>query len=161
MSEKYPMIVGFLFMITTIDFLVYGSGMGAKPIFNRMLEAKEPIIALQATVVGDYQFFSRTYRLVNTDAFRMYSKEEYAKNNFIEFFNNVDYLDLLATTNIACKLSASQATPLKAAYEYDLENLDRMGIPRESILELEERFSEKKKLYDGLKKFRSGIIIPS
>ena len=99
-GKKYPMIVRFLFMITTIDFLVYGSGMSAEPILNRMLGSKDPIIALQSTVVGNYQFFSRTYQLVKTDAFRMYSNQEYSKNNFIEFFNNVDYLDLLATTNI-------------------------------------------------------------
>ncbi len=91
----------------------------------------------------------------------MYSKQEYSNNNFIEFFNNIDYLDLLATTNIAYKLTSSKATPIKAAYEYDLENLKRIGFRRKSILKLEKRFSKKKKLYEKLKKFRSGIIIGS
>jgi hypothetical protein len=161
MARKYPMIVNFLFPITTIDFLVYGSGMSAEPIFNKMLESQNPIIALQSTVVGNYQFFSRTYQLFKTDAFRMYSKQEYSKSNFIEFFNNIDYLDLLATTNIAYKLTPSKTTPIKAAYEYDLENLKRIGFRRKSILKLEKRFSRKKRLYEKLKKFRSGIIIPS
>ena len=57
MAKKYPMIVDFLFPITTMDFLVYGSGMGIEPIFNKMFESNDPIIALQSTIVGDYQFF--------------------------------------------------------------------------------------------------------
>lgn len=159
MGRKYPMIVNFLFPITTIDFLVYGSGMSVEPIFNKMVGSKDPIIALQSTVVGNYQFFSKTYHLFTTDAFRMYSKQEYRKSNFIEFFNNIDYLDLLATTNIAYKLTPSKTTPIKAAYEYDLENLKRIGSRRKLILELKKRFLRKKRLYEKLKKFRSGIII--
>jgi hypothetical protein len=160
MAKKYPMIVNFLFPITTIDFLVYGSGMSVEPIFHKMFENNEPIVALQTTRVGNYQFFSRTYQLFKTDVFMMYSKQEYSKVNFIEFFNNIDYLDLLATTNIAYKLTPSKTSPLKAAYEYDLENLRHMGFSRKFISKLEKRFSQKKKLYIKLKKFRSGIIIP-
>lgn len=89
----------------------------------------------------------------------MYSKQEYSKVNFIEFFNNIDYLDLLATTNIAYKLTPSKTTPIKAAYEYDLENLRRMGFRKKFISKLQKRFSRKKKIYVKLKKFRSGIII--
>jgi hypothetical protein len=57
MAEKYPMIVNFLFPITTMDFLVYGSGMSVEPIFNKMFENNEPIVALQTTRVGNYHFF--------------------------------------------------------------------------------------------------------
>ena len=160
-GEKFPTIVKFLFPITTIDFLIYGSGMGAEPIFKKMFESKNPIIALQSTEVGGYQFFSRTYQLFKTDAFRMYSKQEYGNHNFIEFFNNIDYLDLLATTNIAFKLTPWKTTPIKAAYEYDLENLKHLGLRRKSIRNLEKRFSKKKRLYEKLKKFRSGMIIDS
>ena len=160
MSKKYPLILHFLFPITTIDFLIYGSGMATEPIFNKMFQNKGPIVAFQSTTVGDYQFFCRTYQLFKTDAFRMYSKREYSSKNFIEFFNNVDYLDLLATTSIAYKLSPSKTTPIKAAYEYDLENMMRMGYRRKYILKLEKRFKKKKQLYKRLKKFRSGIIIP-
>jgi hypothetical protein len=96
MGKKYPMILNFLFLITTIDLLVYGSGMSAEPICNKMFGSKSAVIALQSTVVGNYQFFCRTYQLFKTDAFRMYSKQEYSKNNCIEFFTNIDYLDLLA-----------------------------------------------------------------
>jgi hypothetical protein len=91
----------------------------------------------------------------------MYSKHEYSNSNFIEFFNNIDYLDLLATTNIAYKLTPKKTTPIKAAYQYDLENLKRMGFRRKSIKKLEKRFSRKKRFYENLKKFRSGIIIPA
>lgn len=159
MGKKFPIIVKSLFPITTLDFLVYGSGMAIEPIHNKMIENKGPIFAFQSIIVGDYQFFYRTYQLFKTDAFRMYAKEEYSNYNFIEFFNNIDYLDLLATTNISYRLTSSNTTPIKAAYEYDLENLKRIGFPHNSILKLEKRFSKKKKLYEKLKKFRSGIII--
>lgn len=158
MSNKFPMLLS-LFPLTTIDFLVYGSGLAIEPIFRKMYESIDPVAALQSTVVGDYQFFFRTYSLLKTNAFTMYSKPEYSKNNFIEFFNNIDYLELLATTNICYQLTPTRTTPIKAAYEYDLENLKRIGVRRNSIMKYEKRFSRKKKLYENLKKFRSGIII--
>lgn len=160
MAKKYPKIVGFLFPFTTIDFLIYGSGMGAEPIISKMLESPKPILALESKTVGNYQFFSRTYQLNKTDAYKMYSKQEYSKSNFIEFFNNIDYLDLLATTNISYELTPTKNSPIKAAYEYDLENLKRMGFRRKSILKLETRFSRKKRQYEKLKKINSGILFP-
>lgn len=159
MSKKFPMILNFLFPITTIDFLIYGSGMAAEPIFNKMFENRMPVVAFTSTIVGDYQFFCRTYQLFKSDAFRIYAKPEYSAKNFIEFFNNIDYLDLLATTTICYKLTDNKTTPLKAAYEYDIENLKKIGFSRNYIAKYRKRFSKKKNLYKKLKKFRSGIII--
>jgi hypothetical protein len=119
-ADLFPMIVNFLFPITTIDYLIYGSGFGVEPIFNKMFESNSPIHSLESSLVGEYQFFYRTYKLVNNDPFRIYSKNEYRENNFIEFFDNIDYLDLLAITSIAYKLTPTNTTPPKAAYEYDL-----------------------------------------
>ena len=90
--------------MTTIDFIVYGAGMGSEPIMNKMFENNEPITALESDIIGKYRLYYKTYELVKTDAFRLYSNIEYSQNNFIEFFNNIDYLDLLATTNIGFKI---------------------------------------------------------
>lgn len=158
MAKRYPMIANFLFPITTIDFMVYGSGMSAEPIFNKMFKKNNPVQALQSSKIGNYQFFYRTYRLVNTDDFRMYSNKEYNENNFIEFFNNIAYLDLLATTNIAYKTLTKTTTP-KSAYEYDIENLRKIGTQQEFLAKLERQFSRKKRYYEKLKKIRSGILI--
>lgn len=157
MRREYPMIVD-LFQMTTVDFLLYGSGIAAEPIFNKMFESDKPILALEGLNLGDYRFFWRTYKLLKDDAFRMYSDPEYSQNNFIEFFNNIDYLDLLATTDISYRLKESRCTPPKPAYKYDLQNLERIGSRRESIRKLEKRFSEKRKCFEDLNKLRSGIV---
>jgi hypothetical protein len=159
MSKRFPMILNFLFPISTIDFLIYGTGMAVEPIFNKMFENRKPIVSFASTIIGEYQFFCRTYQLMKSDAFRMYAKPEYSENNFIEFFNNIDYLDLLATTNICFKLTENRNTPLRPAYKYDLENLKKMGLKHAYIAKLKKRFSQKMIQYKKLKKFRSGIII--
>ena len=159
MSNRFPMILNFLFPITSIDFLIYGAGMAAEPIFNKMFENSEPVSALTSTIVGEYQFYCRTYELIKTDAFRMYAKPEYCEKNFVEFFNNIEYLDLIATTSICYKLTENRSTPLKPAYEYDIENLKRIGFRNNYIRKFSKRFSKKMTQYKRLNKFRSGVII--
>ena len=133
--------------------------MAAEPIFNKMFENSKSVVAFTSTIVGEYQFFCRTYQLLKSDAFRIYAKPEYSEKNFIEFFNNIDYLDLLATTSISYKLTDNKTTPLKSAYEYDIENLKQIGFSSNHITKYRKRFSKKKTLYKKLNKFRSGIII--
>lgn len=159
MSKRFPMLLNFIFPITTIDFFIYGTGMAAEPIFNKMFENNAPNIAFASTIVGEYQFFFRTYQLFKSDSFRIYAKPEYSEKNFIEFFNNIDYLDLLATTKISYKLKDNKTTPPKAAYKYDIENLKQIGLKNKYITKYKKRFAKKNMLYKKLKKFRSGIII--
>ncbi|MEI6308958.1 MAG: hypothetical protein WCP58_04880 [bacterium] len=159
MRKLFPMILDSLFPITTIDFLIYGAGMATEPIFNKMFENAEPVNVLTSTIVGEYQIFCRTYQLVKTDVFRMYAKPEYCEKNFVEFFNNIDYLDLLATTSVCCKLTMNRTTPPRPAYEYDIENLKRIGYDNNYIMKFSKRFLESKNRYTRLNKFRSGIII--
>lgn len=159
MGHRFPMIVNFLFPITTIDFFIYGAGMAAEPVLNKMFENSNPVVAFTSTVVGEYQFYCRTYQLVKTDAFRIYAEPEYSERNFIEFFNNIDYLDLLASTSICFKLKDNKTTPLRPAYKYDIENLKRIGFSNKYIRKFSKRFSKKMIQYKRLKKFRSGIVI--
>lgn len=159
LSKRFPFIVEYLFPMTTIDFIVYGAGVGSEPITNKMLENKEPITALESDLIGNYRFYYRTYELVKTNAFFLYSNREYSQNNFIEFFNNLDYLDLLATTNIGFKIQGTDRYDVKPAYKRDIENLKRIGYHKDYIKRWFNRFYKKEIEYNSLKKFRSGIIL--
>ena len=158
LKERFPNIVKILFPITTIDFLIYGAGMGVEPIMNKMFENKEPIIPLESNIIGNYRFYYRTYELVKTDAFRLYSKDEYLKNNFIEFFNNIEYLDLLATTNIGFKIKGTDRYDSKAAFRFDLEELERKGFHKDYIKRWKKRFTLKEKEYKKSRIIRTGIL---
>jgi len=159
LSKRFPFIVEYLFPMTTIDFIVYGAGVGSEPITNKMYENKEPITALESDLIGNYRFYYRTYELVKTNAFFLYSNPEYSQNNFVEFFNNLDYLDLLATTNIGFKIQGTDRYDVKPAYKRDIENLKRIGYHKDYIKRWFNRFYKKELEYNFLKKFRSGIIL--
>jgi hypothetical protein len=158
LKERFPNIVEFLFPITTIDFLIYGAGMGSEPIMNKMLENNEPITALESDMIGKYRLYYRTYELVKTDSFRLYSKQEYSQKNFIEFFDNIEYLDLLATTNIGFKIPGTNRYDSKPAYQRDIDHLKRIGFHKDYIKRWLKRFKKKELEYKKHKKFRSGII---
>ena len=97
--------------------------------------------------------------MVKTNAFFLYSNPEYSQNNFLEFFNNLDYLDLLATTNIGFKIQGTDRYDVKPAYKRDIENLKRIGYHKDYIKHWFNRFYKKELEYNSLKKFRSGIIL--
>lgn len=159
MKKLFPMIVGFLFPITTVDYILYGAGFGVEPIFSKMIKSNSPIYSMESSVVGDYRFFYRTYKLEGADSFKQYSKKEFRENNWIEFFDNIDYLNQLATTNVAFSLTQSKTTPSKAAYEYDLKHLSNIKYKQSFISRLESQFSKQKKYNLEFKKFRTGIVI--
>ena len=159
MAERFPIIVEYLFPITTIDFIVYGAGMGSEPVMKKMLENKEPITALESDIIGKYRIYYRTYELIKTDAFRLYSDKEYSQKNFIEFFNNIEYLDLLATTNVGFKIKGSNKYDMKAAFIFDLEKLKNRGYYKDYINRWEKRFKRKESKYKRLKKIRTGVLI--
>lgn len=159
LAKRFPLIVEYLFPMTTIDFIVYGAGMGSEPIMNKMFENNEPIIALESDIIGKYRLYYKTYELVKTDAFRLYSNLEYSQNNFIEFFNNIDYLDLLATTNVGFKIDGTDRFDVKPAYQRDIEYLRKIGFHKDYIKRWLTRFNKKEFEYKKYKKIRSGIII--
>lgn len=159
LSKRFPLIVDFLFLVSTIDFIVYGAGMGSEPIMTKMLENEKPITALTSDLIGNYRIYYRTYELTKTDAFRLYSNQEYSQNNFIEFFNNIDYLDLLATTNIGFKIEGTDKYDVKPAYQRDIEHLKKNGYYKDYIKRWLKRFKKKELEYKKYKKTRSGIII--
>lgn len=158
LSKRFPHIVECLFPIITIDFIIYGAGFGCEPIMNKMFENNEPIIALASDIIGSYRLYYKTYELVKTDAARLYSNHEYSQNNFIEFFNNIDYLDLLATTNIGFKIDGTNRFDIKPAYQRDIEYLREIGFHKEYIKRWLKRFNKKELEYNNSKKIRSGIV---
>jgi len=159
MSKRFPLIVEFLFYMTTIDFIVYGAGIGCEPIINKMFENKKPIIALTSTIVGKYRLYYRTYELLKNDVFMLYSDQKYSQNNIIEFFNNIDYLDLLATTSISYKIEGTDRFETKPAYQRDIEHLIKIGYHKDYIKRWQKRFRKKELEYKNYKKLRSGILI--
>lgn len=159
MSKRWPMLVGSLFPIITIDFLLYGAGFSVEPIMNKMFSQSTPIAAMKATEVNDYLIFYKTYELIKSDKFRLYStNKEYDKSNIIEFFNNIDYLDLLATTKVGFKAPTNNKWNLKYAFECDIQTLIKRGFSPNYINKWNKRFSNKANLYKSMKFFRSGIL---
>ena len=159
MSKRWPMLVGSLFPILTIDFLLYGAGFSAEPIMNKMFSQSTPIAAIKATEVNDYLIFYKTYELIKSDKFRLYStNKEYDESNIIEFFNNIDYLDLLATTKVGFKAPTNNKWNLKYAFEYDIQTLIKRGFNPNYINKWNKQFSNKANLYKSMKFFRSGIL---
>jgi len=91
MSKRFPLIVDFLFYMTTIDFIVYGAGIGCEPIMNKMIENEKPIAALTSDLIGKYRLYYRTYELLKKDDLMLYSNQKYSQNNIIEFLNYFPY----------------------------------------------------------------------
>lgn len=159
MGKRWPMLFECLFPIITIDYLLYGAGFSTEPIMNKMFTQSTPIVAMKAAEVNDYLIFYKTYELIKSDKFRLYStNKEYYKSNIIEFFNNIDYLDLLATTKVGFKASTNNKCNLKYAFEYDIQTLIKRGFSPNYINKWNKRFSNKAILYNDMKFFRSGII---
>lgn len=160
MSERFPLISDYLFHMTTMDYIIYGAGVGCMPIITKMFENREPIVALESDLIDKYRIYYRTYELTKADAYLIYSKTEYSKNNFIEFFNNIDYLGLLATTKISFKIKATnKSTPPRPAYEYDIEHLKKIGFCKDYIKRWYKRFRNSEQEYKHVEKSRCGLII--
>lgn len=160
MSERFPLISDFLFHMTTMDYIIYGSGVGCMPIITKMYENNEPIVALESDLIDKYRIYYRTYELTKDNAYFIYSKPEYSKTNFIEFFNNIDYLGLLATTKISYKtMEINKSTPPRSAYEYDIEHLKKIGFYNDYIKKWYKRFKYYEQKYKHVEKSRCGIII--
>jgi len=160
MSERFPLISDFLFHMTTMDYIIYGSGVGCMPVITKMFENKEPIVAIESDLIDKYRIYYRTYELSKDNAFLIYSKPEYSKTNFIEFFNNIDYLGLLATTKISYKTKeTNKSTPPRSAYEYDIEHLKKIGFYKDYIKRWYKRFKDCEQKYRHVEKSRCGIII--
>lgn len=158
LSKRFPHIVDFLFPMTTIDYLIYGAGFGAEPIFKKMFENDDPIVVLNSCLIGNYRFYYRTYKL-SKDPFLYSSDDKYHQKNIIDFYNNIDYLDLLATTNIGLKIQGSDKYDVKPAYKRDIENLKSMGFHKDYIKRWQKRFQNKENEYNQMGKIRSGIIL--
>lgn len=158
MSRRFPTIVEYLFPITSIDYLVYGAGAGCMPIMQKMFDSPEPIDALESDIVGGVRFFYRTYELTKANTFFIYANAEYSQNNYIEFFNNIEYLELLATTPFSYKLDENNNTPPRPAYIYDVEHLKRNNFHKDYIKRIANQFSFKEKEYKRKNFFRAGVV---
>lgn len=158
LAKRFPTIVQQLSPIITIDYLLYGAGEATIPIMNKMFENKTPITAIESNQIGQYRIHYKTYELIKSNAFLLYSQKEYAQNNFIEFFNNIDYLDLLATTHVGFKINGTDKYNTKPAYIWDIAHLKNIGFHNNYIKRWNNRFHNKEMKLKRMKKNRSGII---
>lgn len=158
LSKRFPYIVDFLFPMTTIDYLIYGAGLASEPIMKKMFGNNDPIVALNSCLIKNYRFYYRTYKL-SKDPLLYSSDDKYHQNNMIAFYNNIDYLDLLATTDIGLKIEGSDKYDVKPAYKRDIENLKKIGFHKGYIKRWNNRFQKKEREYKQLKNIRSGIIL--
>ncbi len=157
LRKRFPVIVGSLFLITTIEYLMNG-GIGVEPIINKMLENRTPTKSLEYSNVGNIQIFYKTYKIIknDNDPFRTYLNNDYTKHNIIEFFNNIEYLDLLATMTVSHKNLKTNKYITKAAYKFDLEHLKKEKFHKDYIKRLQKRFELKENEYKKL--LRPGLI---
>lgn len=158
MDKRFPLIVGNLFSLTTMDFLIYGAGMASEPMIQKMLENKEPVISIKSNIIGDTRFYFRTYEVQKTDKFRLTSDKRYSTENIIEFFNNLNYLALLATTTVGFHIPGTNKIKSKPAYKWDLEHLEKIKFHKNYIKLWRRRFELNEYKLKALNKFRSGII---
>lgn len=160
LEQRWPML-SLLFMISSIDSLIYGTGLAAEPIMNKMTESNSPVSALDSREISEFQIFYRTCRIPLENKLKVFSKSEYLEHDLLEFFNNIHYLDLLATTTVAKKKTNKNTVECsKPAYLYDIENLTRIGYHKDYIRKWKQRFG---RMNDEFKRegfIRSGIIIP-
>jgi len=158
MRKRFPLIVGNLFPITTMDFLIYGAGMASESIFQKMFENDEPIISIESNLIGDFRFYYRTYEVQKLDKFRLTSDKIYSTENLIEFFNNLNYLELLGTTAVGFSNNRTDKINSKSAYKWDLEHLEKINFHKAYIKRWRRKFELSEYRLKSLNKFRSGII---
>lgn len=158
MRKRFPLIAGDLFTMTTIDFLIYGAGAGSISTFNKMVENDAPIIAFESNIIGDFRFYYRTYEVHKTNKFMLTSNEIYRSKNIIEFFNNLDYLNIIGTTTVSHR-SINRGKP-KPAYKWDIEHLENIKYHNSYIKKWRKRFELSEYRLKTLNKFRSGVIFP-
>lgn len=159
LSDRFPNIVGNLFLTTTIDYIVYGAGLGSEHLFNKLFENSEPVTSLTSVAVGNYRLYYKSYELKKVDPSMIYSGIEYEKDNIIEFFNNVDYLDLLATTKLGFEIGLTGKYDTRPAYKFDIENLRKINFHKDYITRWNTRFSKKEIELSKIYKMRSGVLI--
>lgn len=158
MTERFPMIIGNLFSLITIDFLIYGAGMASEPLFQKMFNENSPVVGLESCVVGDIAFYSKVYEVHKTDKFRLTANKEYSTDNMIEFFNNINYEALLSTTRVGFPIKGTNKVKSKLAYEWDLKHLKNIGFYKDYIKRHSKRFDTYKSILGNSMKSRSGII---
>ncbi|MCG2418258.1 hypothetical protein K8089_04425 [Aequorivita sp. F47161] len=158
MRNRFPLIVGDLFTMTTIDFLIYGAGLASESNFKKMFENDAPSIAFESNLIGNYRFYYRTYEVERMDKFRLTSNKIYSSKNVIDFFNNIDYLNILGTTAVSYR-SINKGKP-KPAYKWDLEHLEKIKFYNSYIKKWRTKFELSEYRLKSLDRFRSGVIFP-
>jgi len=158
MRKRFPFIVGNLFYTTTIDFLIYGAGMASEPIIQKILDNEQPITSIESNIIGGLRFYYRTYEVQKSDKFRLTSNKIYSTENIIEFFNNVDYINLLGTTKIGFPIKETNKINSKPAYQWDMEHLKKIQFHNSYIKRWKRKFELAEYRLNSLNRFRSGII---
>ncbi|MDK2858374.1 MAG: hypothetical protein PWQ89_1493 [Verrucomicrobiota bacterium] len=158
---EFPLIAGTIFPITTIDYLLYGAGAGCIPIYDKMNRSREPVVGLESNLVGGVRFFFKVYSVCSTNKYFVTSNPEYDAMNILEFYDNIDYLSLLANTPISFVHSNQRPTGPRPAFELDFEYQTRQGNEFRHMSRFRKKFQKVKSRYLRLKKdLPAGMILP-
>jgi hypothetical protein len=132
-----------LFTFASIDCLIQGPGESLDTILMNLSHGPLPLIN---------QTYDKKFSLL----WKIY-REDAIKENTISFYENKDYIDILATTPVSIKTNG-RCSKIMPAYYYDISDMLINNCNPEYITKWETRFIKSQKKLDNV--YRAGIIIP-
>ncbi len=132
-----------LFLVASLDVLVQGTAKSINSFYETISKGVYPI--LQAFNDTNYTLIYKVYHETNSNI------------NQISFYENRDYLAVLASTPISIKYKEGN-TPIKPAYYYDIMDIQQNNPS--VAFKWNNYFEELVKSIDGIKIHDAGIIIP-
>lgn len=134
-----------LLTVASIDYLIKGPGESLDTIFTSISHGPLPLI--NQTYDEKFSLFWKTYH------------EDAIKENTISFYENKDYIDILATTPVSIKTNG-RCSKIMPAYYYDISDMLINNCNPEYINKWETRFIKSQKKLKKLNIHRTGLIIP-
>jgi len=144
--QKWPMI-GLLWATSTIDYLIKGPELSHQ--FLQKLNNGPSILFDEYTPFTQFNLISRSYF------------DNKFSENTISFYENFDYVSILAATKIQLidELTKEPRSPIAPAFAFDLKRQQDQGYPKKEIEMWNKFFREATKKIDRLGIHRTGFSI--
>jgi hypothetical protein len=145
--QKWPFF-DILWVISTIDYLVKGPELSDQ--FLKRLNNGPMLLYEMNTSFPQFNFILKCYF------------DENVMENTISFYENFDYISILASTRIQLidELTKEPLSPLAPAFVFDLSRQRKQGLPKKEIEIWYKFFMESLKKIDSLGIHRTGFYIP-